>query len=223
MGQAQSSGRWLKRGGKDHREEKMRWKQKRQGGLQRFQSSGESNGSTWFLFELSVFCHAGESVSHKVMYNTLLITFWPPGFPHTPFPSPHPSPFISTFYPRGAETQASTQAPIQLGFLSPEAIAKASGNPWPTWWVRKPAWVAASRGPDFDNPALRKQKSYNLLFFFNTWGNLLEMWCNPIVTGDVWLISGADRSLACLNYRSHKAHLNIQVTLPRQLLLTKIK
>lgn len=98
------------------------------GGLQRFQSSGESNGSTWFWFKLSVFCHAGESISQKVMYNTLLITFWQPGSPRSAFHSPRPSPAISTFYPSGAETQVST-ATIQSGFLSPEAIAKAIGNP----------------------------------------------------------------------------------------------
>lgn len=91
----------LQRGGKDHLEDKCgkseRETEKTGGGLQIFQCSGESNGSTWFWFELSVFCHAGELVSHKVMYNTLLITFWPPGSPHSAFPSPHPSPSISIF------------------------------------------------------------------------------------------------------------------------------
>lgn len=73
-------------------------------------------------------CGGVSLTQSDVQHSTPLITFWPPGSPCSAFPSPRPSPSISTFYPRGAETQASS-APIQLGFLSPDAIAKAIGEP----------------------------------------------------------------------------------------------
>lgn len=95
--------------------------------ITKIQSSGESNGSTWFWFELSVFCHVGESVSHKVMYNTPLITFWPPRTPHCAFPPPLPPPSILVLYARGVETQASKET-IQPGFQFSQAFTKASGN-----------------------------------------------------------------------------------------------
>lgn len=216
--QGLSSGWWLQRG-KDHREdkwEKSEMETEKSGGLQRFKVLESLH--TWFWFELSVFCHVGESVSHKVMYNTPLITFWPARTPHCAFPPPLPSPSILVLYARGVQTQASKET-IQPGFQFSQAFTKASGNrPDLPGRSENPGWFAA---PEAWALTTQLNANRNHAIFFPR--VKLEMWRNPKKTGDSWLISGADRYSACLNYWLRIAHLYISVKFPRQLLFVRVK
>lgn len=178
--QALSSGWWLQRA-KDHREDE--WEKKRDGNrkvrrITRIQRSGKSNGSTWFRFELSVFCHVGESVSHKVMYNTPLITFWPPRTPHCAFPPSLPSPSISMLYARGVETQASKET-IQPGFQFSQAFTKASGNsPDLPGRSETLGWVAALEAWALTTQ-LNANRNHAIYWPFFSPRVRLEMWRDP--------------------------------------------